>query len=341
MSWFPHAAQPVAVVDPAPGGRVPPSGPIRLTLSETVKHALGSARPTLSPATPGKWSEPDSHTLRLHPVEHRVRPRLEAPRSCSRARSRSRVPAAARVRVTREIDWTVPAGSMLRLQQLLAEARLPARRRGRPPARPSSAPPRPRSTPRSPRRRAASPGATRTRRRSSARCGARARPNEITRGAVMAFQNRHGLAADGFAGRQTWAALLADAVAGKQRTDGYSLRLRAPQRAAAPQPLARREGRHPLARQHGRARRADPARDLPGVRAPRRRDHERHEPRRLALQRPGHQWISYFNGGDALHAFTRASFGTPQSLGCVELPLAAAAKVWPYTPIGTLVTIEN
>jgi hypothetical protein len=38
---------------------------------------------------------------------------------------------------------------------------------------------------------------------------------------------------------------------------------------------------------------------------------------------------------------TRASFGTPQSLGCVELPLASAAKVWPYTPIGTLVTVEN
>jgi len=56
---------------------------------------------------------------------------------------------------------------------------------------------------------------------------------------------------------------------------------------------------------------------------------------------PGIRWISYFHGGDALHSFNRASFGTPQSLGCVELPLATAAKVWPYTPIGTLVTIEN
>ena len=37
----------------------------------------------------------------------------------------------------------------------------------------------------------------------------------------------------------------------------------------------------------------------------------------------------------------RASFGTPQSLGCFELPLASAAKMWPYTPIGTPVTIEN
>jgi lipoprotein-anchoring transpeptidase ErfK/SrfK len=55
---------------------------------------------------------------------------------------------------------------------------------------------------------------------------------------------------------------------------------------------------------------------------------------------PGIRWISYFNGGDALHAFPRASYGTPQSLGCVELPLDAAAQAWPYTPIGTLVTIE-
>jgi lipoprotein-anchoring transpeptidase ErfK/SrfK len=56
---------------------------------------------------------------------------------------------------------------------------------------------------------------------------------------------------------------------------------------------------------------------------------------------PGIRYISYFHGGDAIHAFNRASFGTPQSLGCVELPLASAEKVWPYTPIGTLVTIEN
>jgi hypothetical protein len=56
---------------------------------------------------------------------------------------------------------------------------------------------------------------------------------------------------------------------------------------------------------------------------------------------PGIKWVSYFNGGDALHNFDRASFGTPQSLGCVELPLEDSAKIYPYTPIGTLVTIES
>jgi lipoprotein-anchoring transpeptidase ErfK/SrfK len=56
---------------------------------------------------------------------------------------------------------------------------------------------------------------------------------------------------------------------------------------------------------------------------------------------PGIKWISYFNGGDALHNFNRSSFGTPQSLGCVELPLAASAEIWKYTPIGTVVTVES
>jgi hypothetical protein len=56
---------------------------------------------------------------------------------------------------------------------------------------------------------------------------------------------------------------------------------------------------------------------------------------------PGIKWVSYFNGGDALHNFNRSSFGTPQSLGCVELPLAASAQIYPYTPIGTIVTVET
>ena len=56
---------------------------------------------------------------------------------------------------------------------------------------------------------------------------------------------------------------------------------------------------------------------------------------------PGVPWISYFNGGDALHGFPRGSYGVPQSVGCVELPIGAAAKVWPYTPVGTLVNVAT
>jgi hypothetical protein len=55
---------------------------------------------------------------------------------------------------------------------------------------------------------------------------------------------------------------------------------------------------------------------------------------------PDIPWVSYFNGGDALHGFIRASYGFPQSLGCVEMPFASAKTVFPYTPIGTLVTVH-
>jgi lipoprotein-anchoring transpeptidase ErfK/SrfK len=56
---------------------------------------------------------------------------------------------------------------------------------------------------------------------------------------------------------------------------------------------------------------------------------------------PDIPWVSYFNGGDALHGFIRASYGWPQSLGCVEMPFASAKTVFPYTPIGTLVTVHD
>ena len=36
---------------------------------------------------------------------------------------------------------------------------------------------------------------------------------------------------------------------------------------------------------------------------------------------PNVPYASYFNGGDALHGFIRASYGTPQSNGCIEMPL--------------------
>lgn len=38
----------------------------------------------------------------------------------------------------------------------------------------------------------------------------------------------------------------------------------------------------------------------------------------------GVRWVNYFDGGDAIHGFVRARYGFPQSLGCVELPLPDA-----------------
>ena len=54
---------------------------------------------------------------------------------------------------------------------------------------------------------------------------------------------------------------------------------------------------------------------------------------------PGVPFVTYFYKGEALHGFIRPSYGTPQSLGCVEMTFADAEAVWPLTPIGTLVTV--
>jgi hypothetical protein len=55
---------------------------------------------------------------------------------------------------------------------------------------------------------------------------------------------------------------------------------------------------------------------------------------------PNVPWVAYFNGGDAVHGYWRASYGYPQSNGCVELPVDNAQVVWSMDPIGTLVNVS-
>ena len=50
-------------------------------------------------------------------------------------------------------------------------------------------------------------------------------------------------------------------------------------------------------------------------------------------------WVSYFNGGDAVHYFPRGSYGWNQSLGCVELPTSSAHEAYDLLPYGSLVTV--
>ena len=165
--------------------------------------------------------------------------------------------------------------------------------------------------------------------------------NNITRGALMMFENEHGITADGFAGPQVWKALLNDAIKGKRHTAGYSYVY---VHRNVPQLLTLWHNGHTVLTSPGNT--GVPAAPtqlgtFPVFEHLASGTMSGTNPDGSHYNDPGIPYVSYFNGGDALHAFPRASFGTPQSLGCVELPLAAAAKVWPYTPIGTLVTIES
>jgi lipoprotein-anchoring transpeptidase ErfK/SrfK len=55
---------------------------------------------------------------------------------------------------------------------------------------------------------------------------------------------------------------------------------------------------------------------------------------------PGVPWVNYFNGGDAVHGFPRGSYGTPQSNGCVELPIGTAQTVYGMLKVGDIVEVS-
>ncbi len=55
---------------------------------------------------------------------------------------------------------------------------------------------------------------------------------------------------------------------------------------------------------------------------------------------PDVPWVNYFNGGDAVHGYPRASYGFPQSNGCVELPIETAHTVFEMLKIGDIVEVS-
>jgi hypothetical protein len=339
VSWFPPARLPVALSSPAPGSPLAPADPIRLTFSEPVADVLGGNRPQLSPRTPGRWRQPDSHTLLFVPsgfgAPFASNLRLDLRRAVAVAG-----PAGAGLRTTRRIGWSVPPGSTLRLQQLLAQAGYlplewapagaPVARTPRAELQAAVQPPKGHFSWRYPN----TPSELQA-------LWSEGSPNQIMRGAVMMFQDTHHLDVDAIAGAQVWHALLADALARKHHDGGYSYVY---VHSSVPQSLTLwHNGQTVLTSPGNTGVPAAPTQlgtfpvfehipvgTMSGT-----------NPDGSHYNDPGIRYISYFNGGDALHAFNRASFGTPQSLGCVELPLASAARVWPYTPIGTLVTIEQ
>jgi peptidoglycan hydrolase-like protein with peptidoglycan-binding domain len=164
--------------------------------------------------------------------------------------------------------------------------------------------------------------------------------NVVTTGAVMAFEDHNGLATDGIAGPQVWQKLLADVAAGTVDPSPYdyvyvSKNLpetatvyrngqqvySTPANTGVPGAVTA-SGTYPVYLRYK-------VTTMTGT-----------NPNGTHYHDTGIPWVSYFNGGDALHGFVRASYGFPQSNGCVEMPPANAAVVYPLTPIGTLVTVS-
>ncbi|HZL49297.1 MAG TPA: L,D-transpeptidase [Solirubrobacteraceae bacterium] len=339
VSWFPPSQAPVMVSIPASGARIAPATAIHLTFSKPVKEVLGANHPLISPSTPGHWHEANSHTLVFIPSGAGAplgsQLRVQLPRTVAVTAGTG-----GGLRTTNQIEWTVPPGSTLRLQQLLAQAGylpLDWQQTGAPVARTPSAEAQAAVDP---------PSGNFNSRYSNTPHQLMAmwtpgQTNSITKGAVMKFENENELTADGLAGASVWRLLLSDAIAGKRLNSGYSY------------VYVHREVPETMTLWHdGQTVVTSPANTgisgaetelgtfqvfehLPETTM------SGTNPDGSHYEDPGIKWVSYFNGGDALHNFNRSSFGSPQSLGCVELPLAASAEIYPYTPIGTLVTIES
>ncbi|MGD0944753.1 MAG: L,D-transpeptidase family protein [Acidimicrobiales bacterium] len=158
-------------------------------------------------------------------------------------------------------------------------------------------------------------------------------------GAIMAFESDHGLAADGMAGPDVWSALL-QAVAQRQvATQPYDYVIvneGSPETATV-----WRDGRYIFTTlvNSGISEAPTAIGTYPVYARYVVTTMSGKNPDGTPYSDPGIPWVSYFHGGDALHGFLRASYGFPQSLGCVEMTYADAQIMWSLTPLGTLVTV--
>ncbi|MGD0440536.1 MAG: Ig-like domain-containing protein [Acidimicrobiales bacterium] len=164
--------------------------------------------------------------------------------------------------------------------------------------------------------------------------------NVFTRGLIMSFQADHGLVPDGDIGPALWTSLLSALSSGVVNTGGYNYALAD---KADPESLTiYHDGVVVL---HSLANTGIPESPTPDgtfpVDARLRRQVMRGTNPDGRHYADLVQYIAYFKGNDAVHYMDRADYGIPQSLGCVELPLADAALAWPYLAYGTLVTIVN
>jgi lipoprotein-anchoring transpeptidase ErfK/SrfK len=165
--------------------------------------------------------------------------------------------------------------------------------------------------------------------------------NTVLSGAVKTFEYNQGLTMDGVAGPEVWSALLTAAAKGQKDPSGYAYALES-QAAAGGHLQVWYNGKQILDSPSNSGAPGAPSAD--GTFA----IYERlpyqvmkgTNPNGSKYADPVH-WISYFDGGDAIHAFQRGSYGSYQSVGCVELPTSTGQWLYPYLTYGTLVTVQG
>lgn len=164
--------------------------------------------------------------------------------------------------------------------------------------------------------------------------------NVFTKGLVMSFQADHGLDPSGSIGAALWKDLLEALASNTDNGGGYNYALA---NKKTPETFTVwHDGRVVLhsGMNTGIAGSPTPDGNFPVFTRLRRQVMRGTNPDGAKYADPV-QFIAYFHDNDAVHYMNRADYGIPQSLGCVELPLASAAIAWPFLAYGTLVTVVH
>jgi peptidoglycan hydrolase-like protein with peptidoglycan-binding domain len=164
--------------------------------------------------------------------------------------------------------------------------------------------------------------------------------NVVLRGAVMAFQSEHSMSVSGIVNLAFWMALFKAAMTGQTSPNGYTYAVAS---QVDPETLTiYHNGQVVLRSPANTGIPADPTANgtfpvyekflqtwMSGTNPDGSKYHD------LV------QYVSYFDGGDAVHYFARGAYGFQQSLGCVELPYTQAKQAYPYLTLGSLVTVTG
>jgi peptidoglycan hydrolase-like protein with peptidoglycan-binding domain len=335
VSWFPAGlARASAVVAPAPGSQLGADQPITLTFSRPVSQVLGSNHPVLSPATPGRWRVTGLHSMVFQPSGYGyglgANVKLAVPAGIGLVGGHITAQGST-------ANFTVPGGSTRRLQQLLAQlGYLPV----------SFTPTKPVANTLAGQLQAAqhAPAGNFSWRWGNVPAALRSlwspgASGVMTRGAIMAFESDHSMTTDGVAGPGLWKAMIAAAIKGQRSTFGYTY-----VSVSEGSPETESTWHNGKVAVSGLVNTGIPAAPtatgtFPVFEHALSVTMSGTNPDGSHYSDPGVPYVSYFNGGDALHGFIRPGYGYPQSLGCVEMPYSEASRVYRYTPIGTLVHV--
>jgi peptidoglycan hydrolase-like protein with peptidoglycan-binding domain len=162
-----------------------------------------------------------------------------------------------------------------------------------------------------------------------------------TSGALMSFQAAHGLDPDGVPGEKTWTALLLAEARSEHNPRPYTW---VTVSKRAPETLELHRGANlalTTPTSTGVAGATTPNGIFPIFARAESAEMKGTDTDGKTYDIPGVPWVVYFHEGDAIHGYDRASYGQPQSNGCVELPPSIAETVYKMLDIGDLVVVSG